>query len=479
MQDSKNYGEGSSGGTVSFIECIFFSEFVFSFSLTFVITCCYRAGGAGGVSTWKAFLRAEENWKRLRESEPFEYDSKLKRSVQNGVPPPFPFVTTDGALGNPDSWKILREQYSSASDSEKVGEKYLDFDVVVCGGTLGIFIATALQMKGHNVCVIEGGELRGREQEWNISMKEMLELVELKVLTMDDLDAAIKTEFPACRSGFKNKEGETHPGSSFIHTVIFCSLFTFPSITNIAPTTGSYFENGIGYECLTPDVLNLGVAPAILIENVKQRFIQSGGVVKEQTPIKGIVISDNYGGAIDIGDKGDPVTSRLILDCMGNNSPISRQQRYGLKPDGVCCVVGSCAGGFDKETNTVGDIIYTNSEIQNKGEQGSLQYFWEAFPVNIGRGKEPGTSDVKTTYMFTYLDADKKRPDLITLMEDYWRLLPKYQPSIKDPEKDLDVKRVLFAYFPTYRDSPLQPGKTRRNNIDFLFLKFDCLIVAC
>ena len=101
----------------------------------------------------------------------------------------------------------MRKQFSSSDSYGKSGEKYLDFEVVVCGGTLGIFIATALQLKGHKVCVIEGGKLRGREQEWNISMNEMLELVELGVLTMEDLDQAIKTEFPACRSGFKNKEG--------------------------------------------------------------------------------------------------------------------------------------------------------------------------------------------------------------------------------------------------------------------------------
>jgi hypothetical protein len=74
--------------------------------------------------------------------------------------------------------------------------------------------------------------------------------------------------------------------------------------------------------------------------------------------------------------------------------------------DGVCCVVGSCVGGFDKETNLIGDIIYTNTEIRDNGENGKLQYFWEAFPVEIGRnGKEPGTSDVKTTYMFTTVSS--------------------------------------------------------------------------
>ena len=50
--------------------------------------------------------------------------------------------------------------------------------------------------------------------------------------------------------------------------------------------------------------------------------------------------------------------------------------------------------------------------------------------------------------MFTYMDANEKRPSLETLMEDYWKLLPEYQPSIKDPETDLDIKRVLFARSP-------------------------------
>ena len=235
-----------------------------------------------------------------------------------------------------------------------------------------------------------------------------------------------------------------------------------PPINLSAPTKGSYSENGIGYECFTPDVLNLGISPTILIERVAKRFGELGGTVMERSPLRGIAVSESSGAALDLGQDADPITSRLVLDCMGNASPISRQQRYGMKPDGVCCVVGSCAGGYDKETNTVGDIIYTNTEIQDKGENGKLQYFWEAFPVGIGRdGKEPGTSDVKTTYMFTYLDAEEKRPTLSTMMEDYWDLLPVYQPSIQDPETDLDVQRVLFAFFPTYRDSPLQPMWSR------------------
>mmetsp|Transcript_17498 Transcript_17498/g.48318 ORF Transcript_17498/g.48318 Transcript_17498/m.48318 type:complete len:790 (-) Transcript_17498:119-2488(-) len=386
-----------------------------------------QAGGAGGASTLNAFKRAEQNWERLKQFEAFDYDKNLLQFTQNDHGPPPQFVSTDGAFGSQKCWQRLRDS---------AGFKQLDYDVVVCGGTLGIFYAMYLQLQGHRVCVIEAGKLRGREQEWNISMDELDELMRLNVITQDDIDAVITTEFPACRSGFKN--------------------------TEVTPLEGGYFENGeTGYECLTPDVLNLGVTPALLIQRVSDRFRYIGGVIKEETRLSGVCVSELVGSAIDLGEEEEPITARLVLDCMGNASPISAQQRYGQKADGICCVVGSCAGGYEKESNLYGDIIYTNQPIITRKNGGSNQYFWEAFPVGIGRGKEPGTSDVKTTYMFTYMDADENRPSLLQLFEDYWKLLPVYQPSIQNPETDLDIKRILFAFFPTYRDSPLKPEFSR------------------
>jgi hypothetical protein len=229
----------------------------------------------------------------------------------------------------------------------------------------------------------------------------------------------------------------------------------------VTPLSKGYFENKIGFECFTPDVLNLGISPAILIERVAWRFVEIGGTICEKTRILGIAISEVVGAAIDLENDFEPVTAKLVIDCMGNASPISRQQRWGVKPDGICAVVGTCAAGYDPRTNLNGDIIYTFTTIQDVGESKN-QYFWESFPVGIGRnGLAPGTSDIKTTYMFTYMDADEQRPSLESLMEDYWRLLPIYQPSISNPETDLDIKRVLFAFFPTYRDSPLKPQWSR------------------
>ena len=49
----------------------------------------------------------------------------------------------------------------------------LDCDVAVCGGTLGLFLALALQLRGHRVTVVERRRVEGRTQEWNVSRPEL------------------------------------------------------------------------------------------------------------------------------------------------------------------------------------------------------------------------------------------------------------------------------------------------------------------
>jgi hypothetical protein len=149
--------------------------------------------GAGGSSTYEAFLKAEDRWKTLKSSKPLK-----STSVKGSEHPLQSFVTDDGAKGSAKCWEKLRN--TSPSN--------MDFDVVVSGGTLGIFIALALQLKGYSVCVIEAGRLQGREQEWNISRKELDDLIREGLLTEDEVERIITTEFPGCRAGFKNEEGE-------------------------------------------------------------------------------------------------------------------------------------------------------------------------------------------------------------------------------------------------------------------------------
>jgi hypothetical protein len=73
---------------------------------------------------------------------------------------------------------------------------------------------------------------------------------------------------------------------------------------------------------------------AKLLERVSAKFIALGGTIRE--PITRRMYFRIDGSAIDIGPTNEPITTRLVLDCMGNGSPISAQQRY----------VGSCAAGY-------------------------------------------------------------------------------------------------------------------------------------
>mmetsp|Transcript_24323 Transcript_24323/g.35111 ORF Transcript_24323/g.35111 Transcript_24323/m.35111 type:complete len:325 (-) Transcript_24323:2021-2995(-) len=128
---------------------------------------------------------------------------------------------------------------------------------------------------------------------------------------------------------------------------------------------------------------------------------------------------------------------------MGNFSPIVQQQRAGEIPEGVCLVVGSCARA-DWPSNDEGDLLYSFTPIE-----GNLQYFWEAFPSN----SKGGPSDLRTTYMFSYLDTNMQRPSLAEFYDAYLNWLPEYQGKRID---EIEPIRALFAAFPTYKNSPLE-----------------------
>lgn len=272
----------------------------------------------------------------------------------------------------------------------------VDYDVAICGGTLGILLGAALAGKGWQVVVLERGELRGREQEWNISRRELKTFVELELLSEEELEEAIASQYNPARITF----------------------------------------NG-GPDLWVTDVLNIGVDPVYLLEKLKQKFLASGGTLLENTPFQSATVHPN-GVSIHSKDSSSntSLTARLLIDAMGHFSPIVQQARKGQPPDAACVVVGTCAKGY--KNNETGDLIASFTPIKNQ-----CQYFWEAFPARDGR----------TTYMFTYLDAHPSRPSLAAFFEDYLTLLPEYQST---PLDQLDFIRALFGFFPCYKNSPLQ-----------------------
>lgn len=291
-------------------------------------------------------------------------------------------------------WQQFKHNSLSSVQGVHISEVALgatDWDVVICGGTLGIMIGAALARRGWRVALIERGVLRGRDQEWNISRAELSVFRELGLLSETQLAQAIATEYNPARVSFLGTE-----------------------------------------DVWVRDVLNVGVDPVFLLETLKSRFLEAGGQLFENTAFEQAVVHPD-GVAVQAGQT---FHSRLMLDVMGHFSPVVAQARQGQQPDGVCLVVGTCAQGYPQ--NQTGDLLVSFTSLQQQ-----CQYFWEAFPARDGR----------TTYLFTYADADPERPSLEALFADYLRLLPEYQGVELD---QLDIQRALFGFFPCYRQSPLQ-----------------------
>ncbi len=267
----------------------------------------------------------------------------------------------------------------------------VEWDAVICGGTLGVLVGAGLAQRGWRVALLERGLLQGRQQEWNISRRELAALTDLGLLTAEELEEVMASEYNPARLQF-----------------------------------------GDGDPLWVNDVLNVGVDPRGLLERLKAKFLAAGGKLFENTAFDSAWVHPN--GVVVKADQ--PFTTRLLIDAMGHFSPLVRQARGNARPDAVCLVVGTCAEGFPQ--NDRGDLIVSFTPLRHQ-----CQYFWEAFPARDGR----------TTYLFTYLDADPRRLSLGELFEDYWQLLPEYQQVSLE---DLRVKRALFGFFPCYRQSPLR-----------------------
>ncbi|EGB04579.1 hypothetical protein AURANDRAFT_32203, partial [Aureococcus anophagefferens] len=307
--------------------------------------------GAGASGTLRGIEGLDRAWAQLRRP--------------TGGPAPAPFVTEGD-----------------------VGAAAPEFDVVVLGGTLGVFAAAAFQKRGLKVCVVERGPLVGRNQEWNLSLDEVYDLVEAGALEPGDVDGAV-----GVRAGFNDRE--------------------------VGPT-GS---GGALQEVWLPSVLNVGVRPDVAVARARKNLEARGGVVRERTACEGVRVG--AGCAVVALAGGETIAARLVVDAMGNASPIARQARREAndgadpKPSGICCVVGTLMRGFDAD-NSFGDLIYTNEDARVGGPD--RQYFWEAFPaMSVG-------ADARTTYLFTYMDADELREHtVLDQFEDYWDMLPAYQ----------------------------------------------------
>ena len=108
---------------------------------------------------------------------------------------------------------------------------------------------------------------------------------------------------------------------------------------------GASGSGGRLQEVWLPSVLNVGVRPDVAVRRARRRFEEQGGVVREHTACDGVVVGEK---SAQVTLDEEVITTRLVVDAMGNASPVARQCRREAndgadpRPSGICCVVGTC-----------------------------------------------------------------------------------------------------------------------------------------
>lgn len=67
--------------------------------------------------------------------------------------------------------------------------------------------------------------------------------------------------------------------------------------------------------------------------------------------------------------------------------------------------------------------------------------------------------DLPTQALIAEVVAYRYRPSLEDMLEDYWRLMPQYQNINLE---DLEVLRILFGFFATYRCGSNAPASCKK-----------------
>jgi lycopene cyclase CruP len=163
----------------------------------------------------------------------------------------------------------------------------VEWDVVICGGTLGVLVGLGLAQRGWRVALLERGRLQGRQQEWNISRRELVALTDLGLLTVAELEEVIASEYNPARIQF-----------------------------------------GDGEPLWVDNVLNVGVDPRKLLERLKEKFLAAGGKLFERTAFETAWVHPN-GVRVQTMAQYSPeepapsqvFTTRLLVDAMGHFSP--------------------------------------------------------------------------------------------------------------------------------------------------------------
>ena len=283
------------------------------------------------------------------------------------------------------------------------------FDIIYAGGGLNLLHAAVMTVRyGLRVLVFDRFTVGAVHREWNISREELRELLDVGLLTPDELESVIQREYSDGLVRF-------HPAN--IH---------------VKPA-----------ELHLKDVLNIAVDAEKLTSLCIQKIQvhQPNGsypnVILHNTTFERCAVQPARGVTLDvIAQDGQQHSygARLLIDGMGSTSPIACQLNCGRPFSLVCPTVGTVARGYKqgtglKEINpAVGEVLVSTEDALN-----GHQLIWEAFP---------GVDDSVAIYLFYYAETGS-RVDLLALFDDFFALLPSY----KDTEH-VEILKPVYGFIP-------------------------------
>jgi lycopene cyclase CruA len=278
------------------------------------------------------------------------------------------------------------------------------YDLIYVGGALGVIHAAVMARLGYKVLLIERLPFGRMNREWNISRDEIQSLINLGLLTNNEVELIIAREY---KDGF-NKFFDANNPKKLKAPVLH-----------------------------TPTVLNIALKSDKWLQLCGDKLKAAGGEIWDKTEFIRADI-DNSQVSITVKDlttNGEKqVSGRLLVDAMGTASPIAWQLNGCRAFDSVCPTVGAVVSGFAPGVwdSQYGDVLYSHGDISR-----GRQLIWELFP---------GENDDLTIYLFHYHQVNSLNPgSLLEMYEDFFAILPEYRRC--DIEK-LEWKKPTFGYIP-------------------------------
>ena len=294
------------------------------------------------------------------------------------------------------------------------------FDIIYAGGGLNLLNAAVMTRRyGLRVLVFDRFTVGAVHREWNISREELRELLEVGLLTPDELESVIQREYTD-------------------------GLVRFHAANISRPAAELHLK----------DVLDVAVdaekLTQLCVRKIQAQQRQGApNVILHNTTFVRCAVQPSTGVTVDvISNDGEAHSygAHLLIDGMGSTSPIACQLNCGRPFSLVCPTVGTVARGYTQGdapaavNPAVGEVLVTTEDARD-----GRQLIWEAFP---------GAGDQVAIYLFHYAEAGNK-VNLLELFDNFFKLLPTYKDTT-----NVEILKPVYGFIPAGYNIALPWQKT-------------------